>query len=154
MPLPPLQHEASVLDKTFRATGPSSEVTEDGPVARNVLSRTEATCCNGRRDTSQYARLTSAFNHQVSTVHPRILSGYKSCPGTPPFSCAQMCFARFKFHRLQLINFKSTFSSVVQSSITDHIDPYGAKFCNSNLPYPLLMKLSEQNNSLVSCVLF
>ena len=43
---------------------------------------------------------------------------------------------------------------MVQSSITDHIDRHGAKFCNSNMPYPVLMKLSGQYNSLLSCVLF
>ena len=44
--------------------------------------------------------------------------------------------------------------SMVHSSITDHIDPDGAKCCNSNLPYPMLMKLSGQTNSLLSCVVF
>ena len=43
-------------------------------------------------------------------------------------------------------------SSMVHSSITDHIDRDGAKCCNSNLSYPMLMKLSEQINSLLSCV--
>ena len=41
---------------------------------------------------------------------------------------------------------------MVHSSITDHIDRDGAKCCNSNLPYPMLMKLSGQTNSLLSCV--
>ena len=43
---------------------------------------------------------------------------------------------------------------MVQSSITDHIDRNGAKFCNSNLPYPMLMKFSGQSYSLLSFVLF
>ena len=41
---------------------------------------------------------------------------------------------------------------MVHSSITDHIDRDGAKCCNSNLPYLMLMKLSGQTNSLLSCV--
>ena len=41
---------------------------------------------------------------------------------------------------------------MVHSSITDHIDRDGAKSCNSNLPYPMLMKLSGRTNSLLSCV--
>ena len=45
-------------------------------------------------------------------------------------------------------------AAMVHSSITDHIDPDGAKCCNSNLPYPMLMKLSGQTNSLLSCVVF
>ena len=32
------------------ATRSFHSVTEEGPVARNVLSRTEASCCNGGRD--------------------------------------------------------------------------------------------------------
>ena len=50
--------------------------------------------------------------------------------------------------------FLSVCSPMVHSSITDHIDPDGAKCCNSNLPYPMLMKLSGQTNSLLSCVVF
>ena len=42
--------------------------------------------------------------------------------------------------------------SMVHSSITDHIDREGVKCCNSNLTYPMLMKLSGQTNSLLSCV--
>ena len=38
---------------------------------------------------------------------------------------------------------------MVQSSKTDHIDQNGAKFCNSNLPYLMLMKLPGQTNSLL-----
>ena len=45
-----------------------------------------------------------------------------------------------------------TSRGMVHSSITDHIDCHGAKCCNSNLPYPMLMKLSGQTNSLLSCV--
>ena len=41
---------------------------------------------------------------------------------------------------------------MVHSSITDHIDRDGAKCFNSNLPYPMLMKLSGQTDSLLSCV--
>ena len=43
---------------------------------------------------------------------------------------------------------------MVHSSITDHIDRDGAKCCNSNLPYTMLMKLSGQTNSLLSCVVY
>ena len=43
---------------------------------------------------------------------------------------------------------------MVHSSITDHIDRDGAKCCNSNLPHPMLMKLSGHTNSLLSCVVF
>ena len=41
---------------------------------------------------------------------------------------------------------------MMHSSITDHIDRDGAECCNSNLPHPMLMKLSGQTNNLLSCV--